>query len=86
MLPFRQLPIFEVSKSISQKKGLKHENTTITTIKGQVISKALFGISILPKNERKKFDLTTMYDTSGRLVFVRFLNLEMIVYKNGCQF
>ena len=46
-----------LSKSISQKKGLKHENSTITTIKGQVISKALFGISILPKNERKKIRL-----------------------------
>ena len=28
--------------------------------------------SILPQNERKKFDLTTVHDTSGRIVFVRF--------------
>ena len=39
--------------------------------KGQLISKGLFGISILPKNERKI--RLNYYDTSGRLSFVRFL-------------
>ena len=40
--------------------------------KGQLISKGLLASSILPKNERKKIRLY-YYDTSGRLVFVRFL-------------
>ena len=35
--------------------------------KGQLISKGLFGILNSPKKRTKK------YDTSGRLVFVRFL-------------
>ena len=41
--------------------------------KGQLISKGLFGILDSSKKRTKKFDLATMYDTSGRLVFVRFL-------------
>ena len=42
-------------------------------IKGQLISKGLFGILNSPKKRTKQFDLTTTYDTLGRLVFVRFL-------------
>ena len=40
--------------------------------KGQLISKGLFGILNSSKKRTKKFDLTTYYDTSVRLVFVRF--------------
>ena len=41
----------------------------LNTVKGQLISKGLYGIL---KNERKHS--TYYYDTSGRLVFVRFLD------------
>ena len=40
--------------------------------KGQLISKGLVGILNSSKKRTKKFDLQ-YYDTSGRLVFVRFL-------------
>ena len=42
-------------------------------VKGQLISKGLFGILNYSKKQTKKFNLTTTYDTSGRFVFVRFL-------------
>ena len=38
--------------------------------KGQLISKGPFGILNSSKKRTKKIDLTTNYDTSGRLVFV----------------
>jgi hypothetical protein len=41
--------------------------------KVQLISKPLFGILNSSKKQTKKFDLTTTYVTSGRLVFVPFL-------------
>ena len=41
-------------------------------VKGQLISKGLFGILNYSKKQTKKFNLTTTYDTSGRLVFVHF--------------
>ena len=41
--------------------------------KGQLISKCLFGIFNCPKKWTKKFDFTTNYGTSSRIVFVRFL-------------
>ena len=42
------------------------ENSMITTIKGQVITKALFEILDSSKKRTKEFDLTTNnYDTSG---------------------
>ena len=47
-------------------KPLQHES------KGQLISKGLFGILNSSKKRTKKFDLI-MYYTSGRLVFIRFL-------------
>ena len=56
--------------------GVAVEITTMTQIqpaKGQIISKRLFGILNSSKKWTKKIDLTTMYDTSGRLVFVCFL-------------
>ena len=40
--------------------------------KGQLISKGLVGILNSSKKRTKKFDIQ-YYDTSGRLVFVRFL-------------
>ena len=40
--------------------------------KGQIISKVLFGIINSPKKTNKKNRLN-YYDTSGRLVFVPFL-------------
>ena len=42
--------------------------------KGQLISKGLFGVfnSSKRKNEKKK-SIKQYYDTSGRIVFVRFL-------------
>ena len=40
--------------------------------KGQLISKGLFAILNSSKKRTNKFDLN-YYDTSGRLVFVRFL-------------
>ena len=40
--------------------------------KGQLISRGLIGILNSSKKQTKKFDLQ-YYDTSGRLVFVRFL-------------
>ena len=40
--------------------------------KGQLISKGLVGILNSSKKWMKKFDLQ-YYDTSGRLVFIRFL-------------
>ena len=43
------------------------------TVKGQLISKGLFGILNFSKKRTKKFDFITYYDTSGRLVFVHFL-------------
>ena len=47
-------------------KPLQHES------KGQLISEGLFGILNSSKKRTKKFDLI-MYYTSGRLVFIRFL-------------
>ena len=47
------------------------ENTICT--KGHLISKGLFSILNSSKKRTKKFDLTTTYDTSGRIVFVHFL-------------
>ena len=44
----------------------------ITFAKGQLISKGLFGTLNSPKKQTKKNQLY-YYDTSGRLVFVRFL-------------
>ena len=59
----------------------KNENTSSEIIvlgsvqshKGQVFSKILFGIFNSSKKRMKKFDLGNYYDTSGRLVFVHFL-------------
>ena len=45
----------------------------VQNAKGQLISKGLFGILNSPKKRTKKFDFTYYYDTSGQLVFVRFL-------------
>ena len=41
--------------------------------KGQLISKGLVGILNSSNNERKISTYSKYYDTSGRLVFVRFL-------------
>ena len=40
---------------------------------GQLNSKGLFSILNSSKKEIKKYNLSTIYDTSGRLVFVCFL-------------
>jgi hypothetical protein len=44
----------------------------LATFKGQLISKGLVGILSSSNKRTKKFNLE-YYDTSGRLVFVRFL-------------
>ena len=51
----------------------KHiEQNVIVCIKGQLISKCLFGIFNSPKKQTKKIQLYN-YGTSCRIVFVRFL-------------
>ena len=45
----------------------------MVTIKGQLISKGHFGILNSSKKWTEKIDLTTMIRTSGRIVFVQFL-------------
>ena len=50
----------------------KRKQTDCGSSKGQLISKGLVGILNSSKKRRKKIDLQ-YYDTSGRLVFVRFL-------------
>ena len=41
-------------------------------VKGQLISKCLYGIFNFPKKRTKNFDFTTMV-TSSQIVFLRFL-------------
>ena len=43
--------------------------------KGQLISKCLFGIFNSPKEGMKKFNFTTNYGTSSRIVFVRVMGV-----------
>ena len=56
-----------IKRPVSCQLGLKGTYT-----KGQLISKCLFGIFNSPKKRTKTIRLY-YYDTSGRLVFVHFL-------------
>ena len=67
--------ILRVSTNISIKLSYQQVKIKISlycALKGQLISKGLVGILNSPKKWTKKFDLQ-YYDTSGRLVFIRFL-------------
>ena len=51
----------------------KHINKTQVVFKGHLISEWFLGSSISSKKQTNEFNFTMYYDTSGRLVFVRFL-------------